>query len=373
MKPKTMLKLDWWAYPLYSLVLLWQRLFYSKAATAPVGETIVIKMMGIGSITRIVETLRQNRADLSRVHFLTFQANRELCELLEIPNVYYLSDESLSAFAKSCYDNIKKLRQLKASQIIDFERTSNLLGVFRLMLTAATSTGTVSFYDIPIDQDKGLHKRFSLRGRSINDLICLSLNYITQLDALPAQVAKTFTNREEILVNINASDYLPQRKYPPRYFAKVIEGLLKEYPMTDIHLMGSGNERAYVQDFIDAYFRGVNNIVNCCGQWNLHELAERLASTRLLITNDSGPMHLAVKMKTKTVAIWGPTSPAIFGYMNNPAVINLESAVDGPRFIHPKSLRSLSQSGHIHWMEDIEPKQVVDAALSLLTKQPATV
>ena len=49
------------------------------------------------------------------------------------------------------------------------------------------------------------------------------------------------------------------------------------------------------------------------GETTLHELAGLFASATLLLTADSGPLHLAEAVGLKTVSLWGPTTPEIYG------------------------------------------------------------
>lgn len=49
------------------------------------------------------------------------------------------------------------------------------------------------------------------------------------------------------------------------------------------------------------------------GKTTLRQLGALLERADLVVANDSGPMHMAVAMKTKTVALFGPTSPEITG------------------------------------------------------------
>jgi ADP-heptose:LPS heptosyltransferase len=50
-----------------------------------------------------------------------------------------------------------------------------------------------------------------------------------------------------------------------------------------------------------------------CGGTTLGQLAALMAKASLVISNDSGPMHIAVSQKTKTICLFGPTSPEITG------------------------------------------------------------
>jgi len=50
-----------------------------------------------------------------------------------------------------------------------------------------------------------------------------------------------------------------------------------------------------------------------CGKTTLKQLGALLERANLVIANDTGPMHMAVAMKTKAIALFGPTSPRITG------------------------------------------------------------
>jgi ADP-heptose:LPS heptosyltransferase len=53
--------------------------------------------------------------------------------------------------------------------------------------------------------------------------------------------------------------------------------------------------------------------INLAGKTDLAQLAELYRRCALLITNDSGPMHIAAAVGTPVVAIFGPTDPALTG------------------------------------------------------------
>ena len=61
------------------------------------------------------------------------------------------------------------------------------------------------------------------------------------------------------------------------------------------------------------------------GRTGLGELLGLLARAAVLITNDSGPLHLANALRTPAVAVFGPTDPRATGPFHEPArVLRIE-------------------------------------------------
>lgn len=369
---KSLVNIDRLAYPLYALffpVFSWSKARKSREED---DVFIVIKMLGIGSITRVFSTLEHHKVDLSKVYFLTLSSNRELCEVLNIQNTLFIEVDKWPKLLPQIWRTVLKIRRQKPTCIIDYERSSNLLGLFRGLTTLFSHIGTVSFYKVSRDKKTGSDVQFSLDGRSINDLIELSLPYLpkkgtqatTQETSLPR-----LSNVDHVLININASDYMPHRKYPLESFAQVILGLLKISPTLEVSLIGSPDEKDYVQLLINNYFEKSTRINNCCGKWSLKRLVKELSNASLLITNDSGPMHLAVRKQVNTIVIWGPTTPDLFGYTDHPNIVNIQSGRScAPCFTYPKSKAARVCNGRIDCMEDIQPSDILQEAIKLLTK-----
>jgi ADP-heptose:LPS heptosyltransferase len=61
--------------------------------------------------------------------------------------------------------------------------------------------------------------------------------------------------------------------------------------------------------------------VNLAGKTNLTQLAALLQRADLLITGDSGPMHIATAVGTPLIAIHGPTNPALSGPVSLDATV----------------------------------------------------
>ena len=54
-------------------------------------------------------------------------------------------------------------------------------------------------------------------------------------------------------------------------------------------------------------------LADMAGTLDIGMLAHVLSRTKLFITNDSGPLHLAAALKVKTLGLFGPTDPRLFG------------------------------------------------------------
>ena len=144
-------------------------------------------------------------------------------------------------------------------------------------------------------------------------------------------------------------------------FAEVARHFLqKNYAVT---LIGSDRERAVCE----AVARLAPGAVNLAGETTLPELAALMRRAMIAVTNDSGPMHLAVALGRAVTSIFGPTDPLWAGpYRRDGAVLR----VDLP--CSPCYLRQLSRCMHGHaCMHDVTANAVIDRVETLLAKEPA--
>ncbi len=79
-------------------------------------------------------------------------------------------------------------------------------------------------------------------------------------------------------------------------------------------LTGASNEVGYVSELYDKLSpKARTNILNMAGRFGLGVFLALIEKASLLVTNDSGPLHLAIALGTSTVSIWGPGSPKHYG------------------------------------------------------------
>lgn len=122
-----------------------------------------------------------------------------------------------------------------------------------------------------------------------------------------------------VVVNINAGDFLPQRKWPPEHFRRFISEVLKQHPDVLIVMTGSPKERPAVERVA----REVNSprCVNIAGDIAFEALPTLYALAEVLLTNDSGPAHFASTVGLRTYTLFGPESPALYGPLGNNVAI----------------------------------------------------
>ena len=127
------------------------------------------------------------------------------------------------------------------------------------------------------------------------------------------KIKKIYTNWQGeriIILNVNASDMLPQRRWPQENFALLGQDLLRTYDDIILLLTGAPAEKEYVQKVTD----GINDkrCMNAAGVFSFDELVPLYALSTCMITNDSGPAHFAAVTNLKVFVLFGPETPALY-------------------------------------------------------------
>jgi heptosyltransferase II len=147
------------------------------------------------------------------------------------------------------------------------------------------------------------------------------------------------------------AEYGPAKRWPAEHYAE----LAKQYGTAEnpVLLLGSPKD-APVGDEIVAQSNGAAR--NLAGKTTLFEAIDLLAAARLVISNDSGLMHVAAALQRPQVALYGSSSPAYTPPMNDRAkIVNLNIECS-PCF------ERVCPLGHFKCMRDMTPTSVAKAA-----------
>lgn len=125
-------------------------------------------------------------------------------------------------------------------------------------------------------------------------------------------------------------------------------------------VLGSRSEKALVEEIAVA----IGERAKPASGLGLREMASVLASVKAVVTNDSGPMHLATAVGAPVVALFGPTVEA-FGFF---PIGERNVVLERDLYCRPCSLHGTEKcpEGHFRCMKEISPQEVIQAVKGLL-------
>ncbi len=96
------------------------------------------------------------------------------------------------------------------------------------------------------------------------------------------------------------------KRWPLDQFRQVIAQLRIRLPGTQILILGGADDRPLGAALAG---EGTTGVLDLTGQLDLQELVEVMRRVRVLVTNDTGPMHIAAALGRPVVGLFGPTEP----------------------------------------------------------------
>ena len=291
---------------------------------------LVIKFLGIGSIieaTPLLRALKREYPDLP-IDLLTFSENKHVAESLELfrnVHVIVFRKRIFNLFFQTMRFVISK-RQ-KYSLIIDLEFFAYFSALVTKMLSSTYSLGFEGFfnsrnrcYSRTVVFDHSNHVRFiflkfldSLYLKNSSDIALSSLN-ISREKKISALQKFPSLNEDgiQIAININSSSLCTNRRWPEENFRKLIGFIQKDYQNPQIYLVGGKEDLPSVKYFFES-LPDKKNIHITAGKLDILEFSFALSKMALLISSDSGPLHIAESLGIPVVGFFGPETPNLYG------------------------------------------------------------
>jgi len=354
MNVDTMRRIDHWTgIPLCAVVSLWLRLWHwlRPAGRIRPRRVLLIELSEMGSAILVDPAMRKLKANGAELFFLIFAKNAPSLHLLgTVPkeNIFTLREDNLWHLAIDTLRYLRWVRRQRIDSVIDLE----LLSRFTALLTGLSGAGSrVGYHAF---HNEGLYRGEMLTHKvAYNPHIHISKNFIALVNALLSTreelpYSKTVIPDEEIrlaqveidaerqnalrerirdrhpdydpalrlvLINPNASELLPQRRWMPERYVAVMQRLLAEFDDILILITGAANEIAeaeQLQDLVDH-----PRCVNFAGALKLEELPVLYSLATLMLTNDSGPAHFSAITPLRTFVLFGPETPKLYGSLGN--------------------------------------------------------
>ena len=353
MNPYTVRRVDvWLGKPMCLALTVLRKLLSPLAAlrkpAGPVKKILMIKMIEQGatvlayrSIARAVELVGKENT-----YFWVFQENRFILDLLElIPkgNVLVVRAKNPITLFWDLLATTWKARRLGIDATIDMESFSRASAILAFLTGARRRVGLHRFtaegpYRGDLLTHRVAHNPFLHAAAVYHLLVEALLADPTETPLLKARVpaldyyaAPRFVprpgevekvqatldrlaghpvERPIVLLNPNASDLLPLRRWPTQRFIELGRRIVAEHPGATVALTGAPDEADAAREIA----RQISpDVLTLAGETTLRELFVLYTMADVLVTNDSGPGHFSSMTDITSVVLFGPETPAVFG------------------------------------------------------------
>lgn len=287
---------------------------------------LIIRFSSIGDIVLTTPVIRciKKQVEDAEVHFLTKRAYKEILEANPyIDQLHFLGDDLhviTEKLAKENFDyiidlhhNLRTLKLKKSLKKIPVV-SLNKLNIKKWMLTALKINLLPDVHIV--DRYMETVKRFGVKndGKGLDYFI--PEKDIVPVDDIPAAQSLGFVG-----IAIGAAHNT--KKLPTKKLKELVSKI--EYP---IILLGGAEDRVNGDEI--AALDPVK-IYNSCGKFSLNESADLVRRAKLIISHDTGLMHIAAAFKKPVISVWGNTIPA-FGmtpYFGNAVIAEDKFEVKG--------------------------------------------
>ncbi len=291
---------------------------------------LIIKPSSLGDIVHTlpaVQLLRRHCPDAS----ISWVVNEAYAELLDLcPDIDEVIPFRRQRWAKPRHWGevitfIKDLRERRFDLVVDFQ------GLLRSSLMALLSNaprrvgfrsareGASLFYTekvlLPANVSHAVDKNLFL-ARTLIGEAAKAEPVVLKPDHDARKRAKVLLNRPELskpfVLAVAPAARWQSKAWPPEFFAAVLDAAAERIPTPwGCWLLGTHEERRNGEELIGKCRLAAP--VNLMGEANLTTLVELLRASDALLTNDSGPMHLAAVVGVPVFALFGPTDPGLTG------------------------------------------------------------
>lgn len=281
---------------------------------------LAIRFARLGDVILLLQALTDLKASLPESHLTLLTGHRcapigEMCPSIdEVISVDRLAmregpwPQAIRGMLRLARD----IRRRKFDLVVDFHsfRETNLLtwisgARWRLgMKRFQAPYWSWCFNTRPVLEDKRVHVAKMFK-RVVQGIPGLPPATETQMPVL--KVATAATDRPQVALYVDAP--VPERIWPPKHFAQVADEAIEKWN-TEVAVLASP-EGKHLAEQVKQTSRN-SGAITTYADLNISELAARVASARLFISNDTGPMHLGPALGVPTIGLFSVGYPEHF-------------------------------------------------------------
>jgi ADP-heptose:LPS heptosyltransferase len=366
---------------------------------------LFLKLAEQGSTVLATRAIRRATEWVGRenVYFLVFEENRfvlDVMELVPAENVFAVPTTSVRAMAFGALMALREIRRRRIDAAVDLEFFARFSAALTWLTGARWRAGLHGFFgEGPSRGDLFTHRVlynphihtsaifFTLvetLTRPAGQLPTLDFSSNNAESEVPplfvasveevARVKETlqqkcgFSNDSRlILLNPNASDLLPLRRWPLERYSALARQILETLPDVQVAFTGLKSEAAAA----DALVQAVDSprCFSLAGMTTLRELLVLYSLSEVLVTNDSGPAHFAALTPINVVTLFGPETPSLFAASTPRNTIIFRNLACSPCVNALNNRQSVCKDNQC--MKQISVEQVLHAVIAAYRRRVA--
>ena len=175
--------------------------------------------------------------------------------------------------------------------------------------------------------------------------------YLKEDEAKVKSLLEEYGLNSRKLVAVNPGANWAPKRWPPEYFRELIHRLTKCYGV-QVVVTGGAEDEQIANAILNNGRPHNSSVVSLCGKTTIRQLGALYAHCRLLISNDSGPLHIGSGVGTNVVGIFGPTEPLETGPLGSGRNVVIQYVPEG------KKLPWVGKKFPSPWIEHISVDEV---------------
>ena len=339
----------WLGTPVCFLLTRWRRLWQrpSPRRTETPRSILFIKLAEQGSTVLALAAIQAavRRVGKQNVYFLLLAENRPILDVLNLipkENILAIHTAGLVRSLVSAIRALRRLRQVCIDAAVDLEFFARASAAFGYLSGARWRVGYHAFGREASYRGDLMTHRLSfnpyLHTAQAFQVLVEALDHPAdrfptldleppsprpparrfrpspqEIQAMKALLRNAFGQDPDaglILLNPNASDLMPLRRWPPERYVLLARRFLERYPQACVAFTGAPAEAEAVSNV--ALQVGSRQCVSLAGKTTLRQLLALYGLADVLVTNDSGPAHFATLTPIEVVVLFGPETPHLF-------------------------------------------------------------
>jgi ADP-heptose:LPS heptosyltransferase len=327
------------------LVRFWHWAFRLRQPRSS-SRLLFIELSEMGSTILAEPAMRKVSSRIgAELYFVIFKRNvgsLKLTETIPSANIFTISEETPFHLVRDTLAFLIWTRRKGIDTVIDLELFSRFTALLAGFSGASRRVGFYRFHN------EGLYRGEMLTHRvAFNPHIHIAKNFVALVDAVLAGAptvpySKTLIGDEQIqppvirplaasraamlariceqtgfdpdrqrlvLINPNASELLPHRRWMPDRFAELIRLILAGNADVIVAITGAPEEQAEAETLAAACGP---RCFSFAGKTSLADLPALYSLAAAMVSNDSGPAHFASAAQLPTIVLFGPETPKLY-------------------------------------------------------------